>query len=110
MPVDPIVYVTVLTLILFLIFRIPAIWKGVDFTRQHSINRPGGRRSCLALCSHGAILMGPSHTWAEDYADAFNGMMTGIGVACLVVGIMVMVKFGVNYKRKSLRFNPKENS
>ncbi len=115
MPVDPIVYVTVLTLILFLIFRIPAIWKGVDFTRGSTqSNRPAGGAAAILLGISALtvqVLMGPSHTWGGvNYADAFNGMMTGIGVACLVVGIMVMVKFGVNYKRKSLRFNPKENS
>ncbi len=31
MPVDAVVYITVLTLVIFLIFRIPAIWAGVDY-------------------------------------------------------------------------------
>ena len=33
MPVDAVVYTTVLTLVIFLLFKIPAIWQGVDFTK-----------------------------------------------------------------------------
>ena len=34
MPVDAVVYTTVLTLIVFLIFRIPRVWELVDFSRD----------------------------------------------------------------------------
>lgn len=33
MPVDAVVYTTLFTLIIFLLFKIPAIWQGVDFTK-----------------------------------------------------------------------------
>jgi ABC-type amino acid transport system permease subunit len=36
MPVDGVVYTTVLTLIIFLLFRIPKIWQGVDYTSSGS--------------------------------------------------------------------------
>ena len=32
MPVDGVVYATVLTLVIFLIFKIPAVWAVVDFS------------------------------------------------------------------------------
>ncbi len=53
MPTDGVVYMNVLTLILFLIFRIPALWKEIDFSK------PGGKGAktmgaafTLILCRH----------------------------------------------------------
>src|SRR5512137_1238040 len=33
MPVDMVLYTNILTLVIFLLFRIPGIWQGVDFAR-----------------------------------------------------------------------------
>ena len=45
MPVDGVVYTTVLTLIVFLLFRIPKIWQGVDYTGGDP-NDPTGTDGC----------------------------------------------------------------
>jgi hypothetical protein len=109
MPVDAVVYTTLLTLILFLILRIPYIWQGVDFTR-------GGTRSNLPAAGAAAIAvgllalsiqftMGPTHTWNNiNYANAFNTMMTLIGCACLLLGsgLLLAILAGKTSKQPAL--------
>jgi len=95
MPVDPIVYVTLLTLILFLIFRIPAVWKGVDFTRGSSqSNGPAGSAAAILLGLSALMvqyLMGPTHTWGGvNYAAAFKVTMNVVGVGCILLGVGVI--------------------
>ena len=92
MPVDAVVYTTVLTLVIFLLFRIPGIWRGVDFTR-------GGRNAGRPAAGAAAILLGimtltiqytmaSTHTWGGiNYADAFNTAMTLSGSALLLLGL-----------------------
>ena len=94
MPVDAVVYTTVLTLILFLIFRIPAIWQGVDFTKgsAKSNQSAGGMVSIVLglLTLTIQYTMGSTHTWGGvNYADAFNFWMTVAGAACLIFGVRV---------------------
>jgi hypothetical protein len=91
MPVDAVVYTDILTLAVFLLFRIPAIWKGVDF-------RKGDRRANIRAGGAAAILlglltltiqysMGSTHTWdGVNYADAFNTVMTLSGAGLLLLG------------------------
>lgn len=96
MPVDQVVYVTVLTLILFLIFRIPAIWAKVDFTRgKDGSNLPAGGAAAILLglsalsVSH---LVGSSHTWdGINYAAAFNAALSIGGIACVLFGLGLLV-------------------
>ncbi|MBK8782990.1 MAG: hypothetical protein IPO22_14545 [Anaerolineales bacterium] len=52
MPVDAVVYTTVLTLAVFLILRIPFIWQGWIFGKQYKKQSACGRR-----CNHHAGLM-----------------------------------------------------
>lgn len=94
MPVDAVVYTTVLTLILFLVFRIPAIWQGVDFAKgsARSNQSAGGMAAILlgALALTIQYTMGPTHTWGGvNYADAFNTAMTIAGALCLLLGVAV---------------------
>jgi hypothetical protein len=98
MPVDAVVYTTVLTLIVFLLFRIPAIWQGVDFSKSKGNRTAGGAAAILlgVLTLTIQHTMASTHTWGGvNYADAFNfGMtLTGIGLLLLGVGLFVsMVK------------------
>ncbi len=97
MPVDAVVYTTVLTLILFLILRIPAIWQGVDFTKgsAKSNQSAAGMASIVLglLTLTIQYTMGPTHTWGGvNYADAFNLWMTAAGAACLIFGAGVWLK------------------
>ncbi|MGE5250239.1 MAG: hypothetical protein ACM3QS_08495 [Bacteroidota bacterium] len=97
MPVDAVVYTTVLTLIVFLLFRIPAIWNGVDFTKGKASDslKAGGAAAILlgALTLTIQFTMGPTHTWGGvNYADAFNASMTVGGLVCLVLGAGIMLR------------------
>jgi hypothetical protein len=99
MPVDAVVYTTVLTLAIFLLFRIPSIWQGVDFTRAKSSDRKkaGGAAAILLglLTLTIQYTMGSTHTWGGvNYAEAFNTSMAVIGVVCLVLGAGIFVSAG----------------
>lgn len=96
MPVDAVVYTTVLTLAIFLLFRIPTLWQGVDFTKaKSSDNKKAGGAAAVLLGLFTLTIqytMGATHTWSGvNYADAFNTSMTVIGLACLLLGAGVFV-------------------
>jgi len=94
MPTDAVVYITVLTLILFIIFRIPAVWKEVNYDRS-------GRDSAdlkpaaitLGLCGLAVLtapLWGkPSHVFIPggfNWANAWPVTMNLIGAGMLLCG------------------------
>lgn len=90
MPVDAVVYTTILTLVVFLLFRIPGIWQGVNFDKGSDKigNMAGGAAAILLgiLTLTIQFTMGSTHTWGGvNYADAFNTGMTVVG-AVLVLG------------------------
>ena len=69
MPVDGVVYVTILTLIIFFIYRIPKIWRGVDFTSGGPDDKTGRLAGAITLLMNGILTLtvqywaGPTHTW-----------------------------------------------
>ena len=94
LPVDAVVYTTVLTLIVFLLFRIPGIWQGVNFDKGGSNRTAGGAAAILlgALTLTIQYTMGSTHTWGGvNYADAFNAGMTITGVGLLLLGAGILV-------------------
>jgi hypothetical protein len=96
MPVDAVVYTTVLTLAVFLLFRIPWIWQGVDFAKASSSDnkKAGGTAAILLglLTLTIQYTMGSTHTWGGvNYADAFNTSMTVIGIVCLLIGAGIIL-------------------
>lgn len=95
MPVDAIVYTTLLTLVIFLLFRIPSIWQMVDFTHGNAkSNQPAGGIAAILFGLFALTVqytMGPTHTWnGINYANAFNIAMTTIGIQCLITGTMLL--------------------
>ena len=96
MPVDAVVYMTVLTLAVFLLFRIPAIWQAVDFSKGSAkANRPAGGAAAIILGGLALTIpvwMGPTHTWGGvNYADAFNTVMTLAGAASILGGLALLL-------------------
>lgn len=98
MPVDAVVYTAVLTLIVFLIFRIPSIWEKVDFTRarQDDSEKAGG---AAAIVSGALVLtiqfwMAPSHTMngGINYGDAYHAIMAVSGFALVLLGISLLAR------------------
>lgn len=117
MPVDAVVYTTVLTLVLFLLFRIPAIWRGVDFSRGSAqSNRTAGGAAAILLGLLALTIqysMAPTHTWnGVNYAGAFNVSMTAAGLACLLLGArLCAVTASASCRRRSqARPQPKLSS
>lgn len=96
MPVDAVVYTTVFTLFIFLLFRIPFIWQGVNFDKGNTnSNLPAGGAAAILLGIMTLTIqytMGSTHTWGGvNYADAFNMSMTVIGVGLLLLGAGLFV-------------------
>jgi len=102
MPVDAVVYTTVFTLIVFLLFRIPFLWNGVNFDigSDKTSNIAGGAAAILLGIFTLTIqfTMGSTHTWnGTNYADAFNAAMTLIGLALLLFGMGFLLRLA-NFK------------
>ena len=96
MPVDAVVYTTVLTLVIFLLFKIPAVWQGVDFAKAKAEkNKPAGGVAAIILGIMTLTIqytMGATHTWGGvNYADAFNTSMTAAGIGLLLLGAALFV-------------------
>ena len=95
MPVDGVLYANVLTLIIFILFRIPGIWQGVNFEKStNDQNKSGKQVSAIALVSVGLLtlsiqfLMAPTHTIGGfNYADAWHGTMSILGVCLILSGL-----------------------
>jgi hypothetical protein len=95
MPVDAVVYTTALTLIIFLLIRIPPIWNAAGFDRANDGNsgRMAGAAT-LVLCGLLTLTVqywaGPTHTWdGTNWADAWHLSMWILGSG-LVLGGMVI--------------------
>ncbi len=96
MPVDPIVYITVITLVIFLIFRIPSIWSGVDYSKapRKEGKKTGGAAAIVtgAVCLTIQFFMAGTHTIGGiNYADAFHATMTIVGSALVLFGVGLIV-------------------
>ncbi len=96
MPVDAVVYTTILTLVIFLLFKIPMIWQGVDFSKaKASDNKKAGGAAAILVGLFTLSIqytMGSTHTWGGvNYADAFNTSMTVIGIGLLLLGVGIFV-------------------
>lgn len=96
MPVDGVVYTTVLTLIVFLIFRIPKIWQGVDYASGNSKDEPPLAVS-ITLMVTGILTLtvqhwaGPTHTWdGTNWAAAFLITTTMLGIGQMLGGIALL--------------------
>jgi hypothetical protein len=110
MPVDGVVYTTVLTLIIFLLLRIPGIWERVDFARsQPGENTPAGGAAAIVtglLSLTIQLWMAPSHTiGGVNYGAAFLLTTTGIGAGLLVLGsaLILQARFTALPARKLAR-------
>ena len=86
-------YLNLLTLIVFLVFRIPGIWKNLDF------NSPGGKNETKSAVGMAAIIIGiltltifawagPSHTFfQENWTYVLFVPLTVIGLGLTILGL-----------------------
>jgi hypothetical protein len=94
MPVDMVVYTTIFTLMVFLIFRLPGVWMALGFESPAASAKRSKSASAIALAATGVLslttqfLMAPTHTInGINYADAWHAALTIIGAALLLAGI-----------------------
>jgi hypothetical protein len=104
MPVDAVVYMTILTLAVFLLLRIPLIWQGANFEKGDSkSNRMAGGAATILLGLMTLTIqytMGPTHTWnGINYANAFNLLLTSAGFGLLLLGAALMGMVRINRAR-----------
>lgn len=111
MPVDAIVYITILTLVIFLIFRIPSIWSGVDYSKapRREGKKSGGAAAIVAgaLCLTIQFFMAPTHTLnGINYADAFHATMSIVGGLLIITGIGLIVSYHLALKVMRTKTDP----
>jgi hypothetical protein len=95
MPVDMVVYTTVLTLIFFLLIRIPQVWQGVNFEKPEGEKKTGQQAAAIALGVCGILsltiqfLMAPTHTIGGiNYADVWHTSLTFLGLVLILGGVV----------------------
>ena len=110
MPVDGVLYMNVITLIIFLIFRIPGIWQGVNYEKPAGEKKTGHQAAAISLLAAGLLsltiqfMMAPTHTInGFNYADVWHAALTLIGIALILGGLIVAIytKFAVS-RREAL--------
>ena len=91
MPVDGVVYTTLLTLAVFLIIRLPGLWEKYEQAASQGDKGAGGT---LLLIVAGIMVLsvqywaGPTHTWnGVNYADAWHTQLTILGWGLCLLGI-----------------------
>ena len=101
MPVDAVVYTTTLTLAVFLLFRIPGIWQGVDYTNDSSNDKTGKLSAAITLLVTGILTLtvqywaGPTHTWdGTNWAAAFLTTSIMLGFGQILGGIALLILRG----------------
>jgi hypothetical protein len=79
MLVDMVLYTNVLTLVIFLLFRIPGVWQGVDFEKTAGEKKTGKNAAAIAMVTSGLLvltiqfIMAPTHTISGiNYADIWH--------------------------------------
>jgi hypothetical protein len=98
MPVDGVLYMNVLTLVIFLLFRIPGVWQGVNYEKPEGEKKTGKQAAAIALAAAGALsltiqfLMAPTHTiGGVNYADVWHTTLTAIGLASILAGVVTAI-------------------
>lgn len=96
MPVDFIVYATVITLVVFLLFRIPGVWN--QFNRTDSDDVSSGLGTGVAMIVGGIVILtvqywaGPTHMInGVNYADVWHTQMAVVGGASTFMGTIFLL-------------------
>ena len=110
MPVDGVLYMNVITLVIFLLFHIPGIWQGVNFEKPEGGNDTGKQAGPIAMGAVGLFaltiqfMMAPTHTIGGiNYADVWHVTLTALGLLLIAGGILlgVVTQFAPLARRSS---------
>lgn len=98
MPVDGVLYTNVLTLLVFLFFRIPGIWQGVNFEKPSVDQQAGRNAAAFSLVAVGLLtitiqfIMVPTHTISGfNYADVWHVALSILGGGLLLSGAFIIL-------------------
>jgi len=95
MPVDGVLYTNILTFFVFLLFRIPGIWKSVNFEKTIENEQTGRKAAAFSLMIVGLLtltiqfMMAPTHTIdGINYANVWHVVMSIIGSGSILAGVL----------------------
>jgi hypothetical protein len=98
MPVDMVTYINLLTLAVFLIYRIPGLWEHIAYGRPHPSNTAGvaGGLACITMgtiCLTIQVWMQPTHTITGiNYADVWHTPFQVAGWVLVVAGCWLVLR------------------
>jgi hypothetical protein len=100
MPVDAVLYTNILTLVIFLLLRIPGIWQGVNYEKAEEEESAGREAAAAALATCGLLSltiqywMAPTHTInGINFADVSLFTLSGCGlIVASVVVVLVPIR------------------
>ena len=98
MPVDGVLYTNVLTLLVFLLFRIPGIWQGINFEKPSDNQQVSRNAAAFALVAVGLLsltiqfMMVPTHTISGfNYADVWHVALSILGGGLILSGVFAIL-------------------
>jgi len=115
MPVDAVVYTTVLTLAVFLIFRIPGIWQAVNFDKGSKNGNTGGLAAAITLILMGIsvialpFMMAETHTFVTggiNWAATWSLPLNLIGSLLIADGLGWLALFLWPTRRTAIELQP----
>ena len=97
MPVDGVVYINVLTLVIFLLFQLPKV-KEMSLYQTETADDASAAGGMTAFVAGVLVLSvqmwaGPTHLLdGINYADAFHNALLGIGSILVILGLALITK------------------
>lgn len=101
MPTDLVVYLTILTLLLFLILRTPAVRQKIDFKQPQSGSSTNTLAAAITLAACGILALtiplwaGASHTFeagGTNWANAWSTQMNTLGALLCLGGFVTLLE------------------
>ncbi len=97
MSVDAVLYTNLFTLIVFLLFRIPGLWQGVDYENPAGSKESGGYAAAISLATVGLLTLSIQHLMASthtidgvNYAGVWHAWLLPLGISLLVSALAIL--------------------
>jgi hypothetical protein len=98
MPNDARLYMTILTLIVFLLFRIPRLMNALEINKVGDTSNKGPGMGATAIITGIVTLTvqiwaGPTHTFNEiNFADVWHEQLSIVGWGLILIGIALITR------------------
>ncbi len=97
MPVDAVLYTNLLTLVVFLLFRIPGLRQGVNYENPAGSKESGGYAAAISLALVGLLTLSIQHLMASthtidgvNYAGVWHAWLAPLGISLLVSALAIL--------------------